>query len=138
MIEVVTDVVCTPTGIQVQTAQFSGKDYDTAVIRQFLSLTDVAPVSYLGQQNRLVKVNAAATALEFGLNAGTLEADISTIKANIASLQVSVAAINASITDINANIATLQNQMTGALNNITGMQNDIAALTTRVYALEHP
>ena len=65
-IEVVTDVICTPTGIEVSTVTLSGADYDNAVIKQFLSLTDVTPASYLGNQGRVVKVNDAATALEFG------------------------------------------------------------------------
>ena len=65
-IEVVTDVICTPTGIEVSTVTLSGADYDNAVIRQFLSLSDVTPSSYLGNQGRVVKVNDAATALEFG------------------------------------------------------------------------
>ena len=65
-IEVVTDVICTPTGIEVSTVTLSGKDYDNAVIRQFLALSDVTPSSYLGNQGRVVKVNDAATALEFG------------------------------------------------------------------------
>ena len=65
-IEVVTDVICTPTGIEVSTVTLSGADYDNAVIRQFLSLSDVIPSSYLGNQNRCVKVNATATGLEFG------------------------------------------------------------------------
>ena len=66
VIEVVTDVICTPTGISVSTVTLSGKDYDNAVIRQFLALSDVTPSSYLGNQGRVVKVNDAATALEFG------------------------------------------------------------------------
>lgn len=65
-IEVVTDVVCTPTGIVVSTATLSGSDYDHAVTRQFLALSDVAPSSFLGNQGRIVKVNDTATALEFG------------------------------------------------------------------------
>ena len=65
-IEVVTDVICTPTGIEVSTVTLSGADYDNAVIRQFLALSDVTPSSYLGNQGRIVMVNAAATALEFG------------------------------------------------------------------------
>lgn len=65
-IEVVTDVICTPTGIEVSTVTLSGADYDNAVIRQFLALSDVTPASYLGNQGRVVKVNDAATALEFG------------------------------------------------------------------------
>jgi hypothetical protein len=63
---VVTDVICTPTGIEVSTVTLSGADYDNAVIRQFLALSDVTPSSYLGNQGRVVKVNDAATALEFG------------------------------------------------------------------------
>ena len=66
VIEVVTDVICTPTGIEVSTVTLSGADYDNAVIKQFLALTDVTPASYLGNQGRVVKVNDAATALEFG------------------------------------------------------------------------
>lgn len=65
-IEVVTDVICTPTGIEVSTVTLSGADYDNAVIRQFLALSDVTPSSYLGNQGRVVKVNDAATGLEFG------------------------------------------------------------------------
>lgn len=65
-IEVVTDVICTPTGIEVSTVTLSGKDYDNAVIRQFLALSDVTPTSYLGNQGRVVKVNDLGTALEFG------------------------------------------------------------------------
>ena len=65
-IEVVTDVICTPTGIEVSTVTLSGADYDNAVIKQFLALSDVTPSSYLGNQNRVVKVNSTATALEFG------------------------------------------------------------------------
>jgi hypothetical protein len=66
VIEVVTDVILTPTGIEVSTCQFSGADYDNAVIKQFLSLTDVDPISYLGNQGRVVKVNSSANGLEFG------------------------------------------------------------------------
>lgn len=65
-IEVVTDVVCTPTGIEVSTVTLSGANYDNAVIRQFLALSDVTPSSYLGNQGRVVKVNDTATGLEFG------------------------------------------------------------------------
>lgn len=65
-IEVVTDVICTPTGIEVSTVTLSGADYDNAVIRQFLALSDVTPSSYLGNQGRVVKVNDTATGLEFG------------------------------------------------------------------------
>ena len=65
-IEVVTDVILTPTGIEVSTCQLSGADYENAVIKQFLSLTDVDPISYLGNQGRVVKVNSSANGLEFG------------------------------------------------------------------------
>ena len=66
VIDVVTDVVVTPTGLDVTYATFSGADYDNAVIKQFLALSDVTPSSYIGNQNRCVKVNNAATGLEFG------------------------------------------------------------------------
>lgn len=66
-IEVVTDVVCTPQGgLEVSTITLAGSNYDTAIIKQFLSLTDVTPKSFLGNQGRVVKVNDNATALEFG------------------------------------------------------------------------
>ena len=65
-IEVVTNVICTPTGLELSTVTLSGADYDNAVIKQFLALSDVTPSSYLGNQGRVVKVNDAATALEFG------------------------------------------------------------------------
>lgn len=141
VIEVVSDVICTPTGIEVQTVQFSGKDYDTAIIRQFLGLSDVIPVSYTAQQNRLVKVNSAATGLEFGLNAGTLEADISTIKADIVTLKANVVAINASITAINASIATVSTfngRITTAQDGVDQLQIDAADFETRLAALENP
>jgi len=66
VIDVVTDVVVTPTGLDVTYATFSGADYDNAVIKQFLALSDVTPSSYIGNQNRCVKVNNTATGLEFG------------------------------------------------------------------------
>ena len=66
VIDVVTDVVVTPTGLDVTYATFSGADYDNAVIKQFLALSDVIPSSYIGNQNRCVKVNGNATGLEFG------------------------------------------------------------------------
>lgn len=65
-IEVVTDVICTPTGLQVSTITLSAADYDNAVIRHFLSLSDVIPTSYLGNQGRVIKVNDEATGLTFG------------------------------------------------------------------------
>lgn len=66
VIEVVTDVTCTPSGLEVSTVTLSGADYDNAVIRQFLALSDVTPKSFLGNQGRAVVVNENATALEFG------------------------------------------------------------------------
>lgn len=65
-IELVTDVQCTPTGIQVSKVTLSGADYDNAVIKHFLALADVTPKSFLGNQGRAVVVNETATALEFG------------------------------------------------------------------------
>lgn len=66
VIDVVTDVICTPAGLEVVTVQLSGADYDNAVIRHFLALTDVTQKSYTGNQGRAVVVNANATGLEFG------------------------------------------------------------------------
>lgn len=145
VIEVVSDVICTPTGIEVQTVQFSGKDYDTAIIRQFLGLSDVIPVSYTAQQNRLVKVNSAATGLEFGLNAGTLEADISTIKADITTLKANVVTINSRLTGIDASLASvvslsnsLATRVTTLEANVTTLLANAADFETRLAALENP
>lgn len=66
VVEVVTDVVVTPTGLELSTITLCGNDYDSAIIKQFLALTDVTPSSFLGNQGRVVKVNDTATALEFG------------------------------------------------------------------------
>jgi hypothetical protein len=63
-ITVVTDVVCTPTGLEVTSAKLSGAD--SFVCNDFLSLTDVAAGTYLGNANRVVKVNSTATGLTFG------------------------------------------------------------------------
>ena len=63
-ISVVTDVVCTPEGLEVTSATLSGAD--SFVANDFLSLTDVAAGTYLGNANRVVKVNSAATGLTFG------------------------------------------------------------------------
>lgn len=71
-IEVVTDVICTPTGLEVSTATFAGANYDTAILKKFLSLTDVIPKSFLGNQGRVVRVNETATGLEFGPVSGEL------------------------------------------------------------------
>ena len=65
-IEVVTDVICTQNGLVLQTAEFYGADYDNAIQRQFLSLTDVTPVTFVANKGRAVIVNDAETALEFG------------------------------------------------------------------------
>lgn len=145
VIEVVSDVICTPTGIEVQTVQFSGKDYDTAIIRQFLGLSDVIPVSYTAQQNRLVKVNSAATGLEFGLNAGTLEADISTIKADIVTLKANVVTINFRLTGIDASLASvvslsnaLATRVTTLEGKVTTLQANAIDFESRLAALEHP
>lgn len=65
-ITVVTGVTCHPeSGLVVSTATFSGASYDNAVIKQFISLTDT-PATYLGNQGRVVQVNANATGLTFG------------------------------------------------------------------------
>jgi hypothetical protein len=66
VIDVVTDVQCGPEGLTLSTITFSGADYDNAVIRQFLALSDVTAKSYTANQGRVVKVNDAATGLEFG------------------------------------------------------------------------
>jgi len=67
-ITVVTGVGCSvEDGLEVTYATFSGADYDNAITRQFLSLQDVTPISFAGNQGRVVKVNDAATALEFGV-----------------------------------------------------------------------
>jgi hypothetical protein len=66
VIDVVTDVQCGPEGLTLSTVTFSGADYDNAVIRNFLALSDVTQKSYTANQGRVVKVNDAATGLEFG------------------------------------------------------------------------
>jgi len=67
-ITVVTGVGCSvENGLEVTYATFSGADYDNAVTRQFLSLQDVTPISFAGNQGRVVKVNDSGTALEFGV-----------------------------------------------------------------------
>lgn len=65
-IEVITDVICTPTGLEVSTATLAGADYDSAFVTKFLNLTDVIPKSYLANQGRVVRVNNTGTGLEFG------------------------------------------------------------------------
>ena len=66
VIDVVNSVTCTPTGIEVGFVTLSGADYDNAVIRNFLALSDVTPKTFLGNQGRVVRVNDSGTALEFG------------------------------------------------------------------------
>ena len=63
-ITVVTDVVCTPGGLEVTSATLSGAD--SFVANDFLSLIDVAAGTYLGNADRVVKVNSSATGLTFG------------------------------------------------------------------------
>ena len=65
-IEVVTDVLITPNGLEISKANFEAHDYDYALFTKFLSLVDVDPVTYAANQGRVVKVNDAATGLEFG------------------------------------------------------------------------
>lgn len=65
-ITVVSDVVCTPTGLEVSTINLAGSDYDAAFVTKFLALSDVIPKSFLANQGRVVKVNDAGTGLEFG------------------------------------------------------------------------
>ena len=106
-ITVVTNVTCTPEGIQLQTAQFVASDYDSAVITSFLGLID-APASYSAQQNRVVKVNANADGLEFGVNNDTVEADISDMQAAIATLQSEVTSLQSDLAALQSDVATLQ------------------------------
>lgn len=65
-IDVVTDVQCGPEGLTLSTVTLSGADYDNAVIRNFLALSDVTAKSFTANQGRVVKVNDAQTGLEFG------------------------------------------------------------------------
>lgn len=67
-IEVVTGVVCHTdgSGIGVTTASLTTSDYDGAVFKQFVGLVDVIPKSFAGNASRIVMVNEAADALEFG------------------------------------------------------------------------
>ena len=135
-IEVVTDVICTPTGIEVSTVTLSGADYDNAVIRQFLSLSDVIPSSYSGQQHRFVKVNAAATGLEFALNASTLESDLATIKNNIISLQYAVTNLQTAVTSLQGSTTSINNSISTIQGNITTLQTGYSDLLARVVVLE--
>jgi hypothetical protein len=68
--EVVTGVVChnDGSGIGVTTASLTTSDYDGAVFKNFLGLVDVVPKSFVGNASRIVMVNEAANALEFGPN----------------------------------------------------------------------
>jgi hypothetical protein len=135
-IEVVTDVICTPTGIEVSTVTLSGADYDNAVIRQFLALSDVIPSSYAGQQHRFVKVNASATGLEFALNASTLESDLATIKNNIISLQYAVTNLQTAVTSLQGSLIATNNSISTIQGNITTLQTGYTDLLARVVALE--
>lgn len=135
-IEVVTDVICTPTGIEVSTVTLSGADYDNAVIRQFLALSDVIPSSYAGQQHRFVKVNASATGLEFALNASTLESDLATIKNNIISLQYAVTNLTTAVTSLQGSTTSINNSISTIQGNITTLQTGYSDLLARVEDLE--
>lgn len=68
--EVVTGVVCHTdgSGIGVTTASLTTSDYDGVVFKNFLGLVDVVPKSFVGNASRIVMVNEAANALEFGPN----------------------------------------------------------------------
>jgi hypothetical protein len=68
--DVVTGVVCHTdgSGIGVTTASLTTSDYDGAVFKNFLGLVDVVPKSFVGNASRIVMVNEAANALEFGPN----------------------------------------------------------------------
>jgi len=68
--EVVTGVVCHSdgSGIGVTTANLTTSDYDGAVFKNFLGLVDVVPKSFVGNASRIVMVNEASNALEFGPN----------------------------------------------------------------------
>ena len=68
--DVVTGVVCHTdgSGIGVTTASLTTSDYDGAVFKNFLGLVDVVPKSFVGNASRIVMVNTAANALEFGPN----------------------------------------------------------------------
>ena len=135
-IEVVTDVICTPTGIEVSTVTLSGADYDNAVIRQFLALSDVIPSSYAGQQHRFVKVNASATGLEFALNASTLESALATIKNNIISLQYAVTNLTTAVTSLQGSTTSINNSISTIQGNITTLQTGYSDLLARVEDLE--
>ena len=127
-ITVVTNVTCTPEGIQLQTAQFVASDYDTAVITSFLGLNDT-PASYSAQQNRVVKVNANADGLEFGVNNDTVQADISDMQAAITAIQADIASIQSDVSTLQADVVALQSD-------VSTLQADYITLEARVTALE--
>ena len=127
-ITVVTNVTCTPEGIQLQTAQFVASDYDTAVITSFLGLNDT-PASYSAQQNRVVKVNANADGLEFGVNNDTVEAEISDLQADVAQLLSDVAALQSDVASLQSDVSTLQSD-------VATLESDYVTLEARVTALE--
>ena len=127
-ITVVTNVTCTPEGIQLQTAQFVASNYDAAVITSFLGLNDT-PASYSAQQNRVVKVNANADGLEFGVNNDTVEIDIADMQAAITSIQADIASIQSDVTTLQADVVALQSD-------VSTLQADYITLEARVTALE--
>jgi len=131
VIDVVTDVQCGPEGLTLSTVTFSGADYSNAVIRNFLALSDVTQKSYTANQGRCVVVNAAQTGLEFGVNTGTLTADLTAIKADIVTLKSDVVTIK-------ANVLTLQGQMTTLQGKVTTLESGYADLLARIIVLEAP
>lgn len=110
-ITVVTNVTCTPEGIQLQTAQFVASDYDSAIISSFLGLNDT-PASYSAQQNKVVKVNANADGLEFGVNNDTVQTDISDMQAAITSIQADIAALQSDVATLESDYVTLEARVT--------------------------
>jgi len=65
-LEVVTDVILTPSGIEVSTATLLGQDYFGVGSNTFMALEDVDPITFAANQGRVVKVNDNADGLEFG------------------------------------------------------------------------
>ena len=65
-LSVVTDVILTPSGIEVSTATLVAQDYFGVGSNTFLALEDVDPITFAANQGRVVKVNDAADGLEFG------------------------------------------------------------------------
>ena len=142
-ITVVTGIGCSvENGLEVTYATFSGADYDNAITRQFLSLLDVTPISFAGNQGRVVKVNDAATALEFGVLASgsptyTTFIALSDTPATFAGSKgdagktLTVGTDGVSITFVSANVS-VTNSITGGGNPVSGftslrLVNDTAA-----------